>query len=292
MGDGKNIFEQIMVMEKILLAIDAMNPKPAGLDFATYLARLTRSKLTGVFLENLMKEEKVVLHEMQGVSYVVRELDKTSPDYLHKMEIIDKNIALFQNACESRGVGCMVHRDKGAPLQEILKESRYSDVMVIDPDISFTEKFEDIPSSFVKHVLRDTECPVIISPENFESVNELIFTYNEEEPSVKAIKQFTYLFPEYRDKQVTVVEVTEEGKLQNGGLPRFKEWLNSHYTHVEFRALRGEAEAQLFDYLFARKNAFIVMGAYGRDMISQYLRHSSAEFLIRTMPHPVFIYHG
>lgn len=278
-------------MEKILLAIDAMNPKPAGLDFATYLARLTRSKLTGVFLENLVKEEKVVLHEMQGMSYVVRELDKSSPEYIHKMEVIDNNVTLFLNACETRGVGCTVHRDKGMPLEEIIRESRYSDVIVIDPDISFSEKFEDIPSSFVKRVLKDAECPVIISPENFEAVDELIFTYNEEGPSVSAIKHFTYLFPEYRDKPVTIVEVNEKGMLQNGDLPRFKEWLNSHYTHVQFRMLRGEPVAGLFETVFARKNVFVIMGAYGRDMISRFFRHSSAELLIKTLPHPVFIYH-
>jgi hypothetical protein len=44
-------------MEKILLAIDAMKPDIKSLDFACYIANLTKSKVTGVFLENLVSTE-------------------------------------------------------------------------------------------------------------------------------------------------------------------------------------------------------------------------------------------
>ena len=40
-------------MEKILLAIDAYNPDKNAIEFACYLGRLTKSKITGIFLENV-----------------------------------------------------------------------------------------------------------------------------------------------------------------------------------------------------------------------------------------------
>ena len=46
-------------MEKILLAIDAHNPDKNTLEFACYLARLTKSKITGVFLENTVLADTV-----------------------------------------------------------------------------------------------------------------------------------------------------------------------------------------------------------------------------------------
>ena len=52
-------------MEKILLAIDAINLDMPALDFACYLGRLTNSKITGVFLENLVADEKLVIKKMQ-----------------------------------------------------------------------------------------------------------------------------------------------------------------------------------------------------------------------------------
>ena len=39
------------------------------LEFACYLGRMTKSKVTGVFLENLAAEEKPLLKQMQGMDY-------------------------------------------------------------------------------------------------------------------------------------------------------------------------------------------------------------------------------
>ena len=47
-------------MEKILLAMDALNLNMNAIDFACYVAKLTRSRLTGVFLEGLIEERPLV----------------------------------------------------------------------------------------------------------------------------------------------------------------------------------------------------------------------------------------
>jgi hypothetical protein len=40
-------------MKKLMIALDAEKPDQQSIAFGCYLARLTRSGLTGVFLENL-----------------------------------------------------------------------------------------------------------------------------------------------------------------------------------------------------------------------------------------------
>ena len=57
-------------MEKILLAIDAINPDKNTLEFACYLGRLTKSKVTGVFLENVWQMKDRCLKNMHGKTYV------------------------------------------------------------------------------------------------------------------------------------------------------------------------------------------------------------------------------
>ena len=44
-------------MKKILVALNAISPDKNSLEFACYLARLTNSKITGIFLENIAYEE-------------------------------------------------------------------------------------------------------------------------------------------------------------------------------------------------------------------------------------------
>jgi len=94
-----------------------------------------------------------------------------------------------------------------------------------------------------------------------------------------------------KDKKVTLLQVNESGEWQSEDKNKFKEWLREHYTDLQFVALKGKSETVLFDYLFKRKNIFLVMGAYGRTIISQFLKHSHADLLMNTITQPIFIAH-
>ena len=106
-------------MEKILLATDALNPDVKSLDFASYLSRVTKSKITGIFLENFA-----------GINQL---------DHDQKNEQVEKNIAFFKQACTTREVNCNLHHDRGMPADAIITESRYADMIVMPAGISFTQ---------------------------------------------------------------------------------------------------------------------------------------------------------
>ncbi len=278
-------------MQKILLAIDGMNLDMTALDFACYLGRLSDSKITGVFLENLVAEEKPVLKSMQGVKYLDWDIDEDSEEYLAKQKIIEKNISFFKEACENRSARHEIHHDKGLPEREIITESRFADLLVIDASTSFNKRYEGSPTQFVKDILKEAECPVIIAPETFAGIDEVVFTFNGSKSSVFAMKQFTYLFPRLNDKKVTVLQVNEKGEWNNEDKYHFEEWLKDHYPSIHFDVLKGDTDTQLLGYLLRRKNVFIVMGAYGRTALSQFFHHSRADILIKTIVQPIFISH-
>lgn len=279
-------------MLKILLAIDAISINTGALEMAGYLGRLTKSKLTGVFLENLVAEEKAVLKHSQGMTYVDWEADEKADGYRAKLELIEKNIRFFKEGCINREVGFNLHRDHGVPVYELINESRFADLLVVDADTSFNKRYEGHPSEFVRDILKRAECPVIVAPEKFSAVDEIIFGYNGSPASLFAIKQFTYLFPPLRNKKVTIIQVNESGDWQDPDKYKFKEWLKEHYTDLHFEALLGDPDTKLFDSLYQRKNIFLVMGAYGRNGLSRFIKRSQADSLIQRITQPIFIAHG
>jgi len=278
-------------MEKILLAIDAVNLNMPALDFAGYIGRLTNSKVTGVFLENLVADEKPVLKKAYGTRYLDWEIDESSPQYQDKRQLIEKNISLFKEACEKRSVRCNIHRDRGTPAHEIINESRHADLLITDASTSFNKRYEGMPTEFVKDILKEAECPVIVAPQTFDGIDEIIFAYNSSKSAAFAIKQFTYLFPEFDDRKVIVLQVNNEGVWADHDKYNLREWLQNRYSSIGFEAVKGNAEDKLFDYVFKRKNAFIVMGAYGRNALSRFLKPSRADLLIKTITQPIFISH-
>lgn len=177
------------------------------------------------------------------------------------------------------------------PANEIITESRYADLLILSAGTSFNKIYAETPTEFVKDVLRESECPVIIAPNAFDEIEEIIFTTNFNKSSAFAIKQFTYLFPELNDKKATVLHVNEKRICACKEKHNLKEWLQNRYSSIGFEVLNGNSEEELFDYLLNRKKVFVVMGAYGRNAISRFFKPSHADLLIRMLAQPIFITH-
>ena len=263
-------------MEKILLAIDAQNPDKNSLEFACFLARLTKSKMTGIFLDNPALEE-MTINDKSGETI--------------KPGLTDNNIRWFNEQCVGEETKYDLHTDSGIPIEELIFESRYADVVIVDSETSFNKPYEGSPTRFVKDFLNHAECPVVVAPESFEGIDEIVLAYNGSSSSVFAIKLFSYLFPQLSDKKVSIIQVSDNGKWNEKEKDKLAEWLKDHYHRFDFISLKGEADTALFDYMWKRKNVFLVMGAFGRSSISQFFKKSSAELIIKTLTQPVFIAH-
>ncbi len=278
-------------MEKIILGIDARQINTKALYFACYIANLTRSKLTGIFLENLPVEDVPVMKRLYGIPYVETIVAADIPGNDLKKKVCEQNIRLFREICDSKAVNCSVHRDKGVPAAELVAESRFADLLIADTDLSFRDKQEKPPSAFLNEVLAKSECPVVIAPSDFYGIDEILFAYDGNASSLFAIKQFTYLFPELYGKKITIMEVGEKGDLPITEKKKIGELLQMHYSSIGFQFLQGRASNELFAYLIGRKNVFVVMGAFGRNMLSAFFRPSTAELLVQTLDLPLFIAH-
>lgn len=278
-------------MLKILLALDAINPEKNAIAFGCYIANLSNSKLTGVFLENLVENQATTVAQLYEMNYVDMSIYMNSLDISKKGAKIEMSIELFKNECKSRNVDFDIHYDYGFPVEELINESRYADLLIIDADTSFYKKSDVVPSKFVKDILKRAKCPVFVAPENFERIDEIVFAYDGSDSALFAIKQFTYLFPQFSSKKASVIQVYNENETKEENNPKFLEWLNNHYTHVNLEDLYGKADHRFIGIQLKRKNIVIVIGAYGRSLISQFFRHSDADLLMKIKFQPLFISH-
>jgi nucleotide-binding universal stress UspA family protein len=105
------------------------------------------------------------------------------------------------------------------------------------------------------------------------------------------MKQFTYLFPQYSDKKVIVLEVNEVGVSAIYEKEKIRGLLKGHYSQIGFLVLNGDPTIELFTYLLQKKDAFVVIGAYGRKMLTNILGGSRADLVMRITDLPLFITH-
>ncbi len=277
-------------MKKIMIAIDAERPDPQSLAFGCYLAALTDSELTGIFLENLPAESKPGLKFAYGGVYVETIDPADSPETEFKRKICSENIRQFKAYCEAQEVTCQVHRDQGVPEQELMTESRYADVIIAGPDLFASSPLET-PAPLVKDLLAQSECPVIIAAHHAGPIENILFAYDGSASSVFAIKQFTYLFPELRGAEITVLQADEHAAFSEERKEKIYEYLKAHYRCINFKDLHGKASDELFDYTLRQTGTCLVMGAFGRSWLSRLFRPSTADLLIQINNLPVFITH-
>jgi hypothetical protein len=274
-------------MEKILLAIDSQNINYSVIEFAYYIAKLTGSKLTGLFIESPAYEHKYVHGDVH--SFADHEKETISAMAENARINTEQGILFFKEACAKEQVRYEVFRNQGAPIENIVYESRFADLLIIDAGIAAEDNEEK--ALFAKEVLMKAECPVIIPPVSFNTIEEVIFCYDGSRSAVFAMKQFTYLFPQYIDKKVVVLEVNEEGVTTIYEKEKIRGLLKGHYSQIGFVVLNGDPTIELFTYLLQKKNSFVVMGAFGRRMISNILTGSRADLDLRINDLPLFITH-
>lgn len=272
-------------MKKIIVAIDANEVNMHVVDFACYIAKLTHSKLTGVFLSNGKAKEISEIPVLQQEAH-----GGNQQDAAEKIKLFDNNTRLFRDACNNRGANCAIHYVEIAAA-DIIKETRFAEMIIVDPEMSFNGKLEGVPTGFIKELLAKSECPVVLAPYSFYGIDEILFAYDGSPAAVYAIKQFTYLFPEFTDKKVTVLQVNEIGNDWITEKAKVEEILQLHYSSIGFQQLQGKASDELLGYLMGKKNVFVVMGAFGRSMLSGFFKHRTAEMIIKTVNLPVFVAH-
>lgn len=276
-------------MEKILLASDNDPIDEDAVDFACHLARLTQSRLTGIFLDEPLTEEAVVIRQETVVSGVasitIAEFDRETEQAAQHEE----NIGIFREWAEKSGISYNVYLDKGVPAAELGTETRYADILLIGPD-TFSRGDEPIPSDFVKEMLHDAACPVILTPESFERIDNIVFCYDGSKSSLFAIKQFSYLFPQLRSQRVKVISLGTEAP-QPREQARLTEWLKYHYSDVEWIAQGPDAAEALFHYLLKKKDDFVVMGPYGHGLLTNFFEPDYETGTVRTTSLPIFVAH-
>jgi hypothetical protein len=274
-------------MQKILLIINAQNADTNSVDFACKIAKSNDSKLCALVVEN-MHFNYIPSTGLEAPSY----FSAVSPASAMLTADKEQIIRLFKEQCKLKGVNHEILTDDREPLQQVIFESRFADLLIVDPQITVFEGEEQLPSHFIKEILAKAECPVLLAPEKFDEVEEVVFCYDGSASSVFAFKQFTYLMPQFKAVKVRVLEVNRKEKEKfNEADRKIMEWVRANYPTVCYYSLAGNANDELFAYLFMTKNRLVVLGAYGRSMLSNFFRKSNAEILMRTVDLPLFIAH-
>jgi hypothetical protein len=277
-------------MKKIIAAFDGLKYSQSTRDYAIYLAKQTNTHLVGVFMD-----------DPTYTSYKIYELIVKQEVSVHKLNKFEaKDIATrqaaamdFEKACGKAGVEFALHHDRKIALQELKHESIYTDLLIIDSKETLTHYEEKLPTRFIRELLSDTQCPVVIVPQKYKPIQKIVLLYDGGPSSVYAIKMFSYLLPQLKQLDTEVISVNEEKTtLHLADNKLMKEFMKRHYPNAKYTVMKGWAEDEIVKYLKKQKeDIMVVLGAYRRGAVSRWFHESMADILMNEVKFPLFIAH-
>jgi nucleotide-binding universal stress UspA family protein len=271
-------------MNKILIAFDAANFSEGAFRFASKLNEMQPCLLTAVFLSSI--DYSIFLGYPSGLqSGFVLEMANADDTLIRHSE------AHFKSLCEKNKIEYRIHEDVGSySLMALRKESRFADLLIIGSQSFYKTIDNKSPNYYLKDVLHNAECPVLLVPEEFEFPENTILSYDGGDSSVMAIKMFSYLFPALCQNDTLLVYANQEDE----HIPDEKyieELLSRHYNNLTIHKLDIEPNEYFNVWLNGRKQAIIVAGSFGRTGLSQILRKSFILEAIKDHKMPIFIAH-
>lgn len=277
-------------MKKIIAAFDGLRFSESTLEYAIWLSKQYDAHITGVFLHESTKLGYAVYESMVSQSLagrnIIKEIDRSDAAILH--EAIER----FESHCRESGVPYTVHRDRKNAVRELLHESVFADLLVVDAWETFSYIGTSLPGWFIKNILHDTQCPVMVVPKQFHPFTRTALLYDGSPSSMHAIKMLSYVLPETRQLETHLLcakQVDASSHLPDNKL--LKEWMKRHYAGTVYEVLAGDARQLVTRIAGEGPGVLVAAGAYHRSDVSMWFRQSMANLLMQTITAPIFIAH-
>jgi hypothetical protein len=276
-------------MNKIILALDSLRPSKSAISYAMDLCTSIDSHLVAIFLDdftNISYKSQQMLRNQITVS------QESYDDCIEEdNETRKESVTLFEKMAGKLNLDYTIHHDANISLNELISESSYADLLVIENKETMTYYAENPPTHFIRNLLREVHCPVLIVPKVYYKINKVLFLYDGEPDSAAAIKMFGYLFRNYKGVSVEILTVKSNKRdqpLLNNHL--LKEYMTGHFPNTIYTTLQGLPDIEIINHLkFRYENELIVLGSYHRGKFSRLLRPSIAEALMKETKTPLFI---
>ena len=217
-----------------------------------------------------------------------------SPGFLNSEDqTLTDVISHFERSARDTNMRYEILNDFRLTPHEVVKQSTYADMLIMSYRVFYNYHTGKPDTSILYQILKGSKCPVLILPEKLKRIDNIIFTYDNKESSVFAIRAFSNLFSgNLKNKIVSILSVMPNADEEMKNEKLLLKLVKQHYNNVGIQLLEGNnISKEIRNFASNVQNPLVVMGAYGRSYISNLLLPSVAQYLLQKSDLPLFIAH-
>jgi nucleotide-binding universal stress UspA family protein len=271
------------MIETILVAIDGSDDGSAAERAGIALAARLRARLSGV---SVVEDRSVKPPSDAGVPVPPFPQAELAAYYRARSEGVAQR---FAQRARAEGVEAACEVVQGAADDRIVERAQEADLLVIGRDSSAGERRSSLIGSIVDNVIRKTGRSTLVVPAGAQIGGPIVLGFDGSPGSriaaaiavelANGLGEAVHVFVDSKDKGRAVARFDEVRQLV-GGL---------QVPVRETSSTLGRPDVKIVDTAREARAGLIVMGAFGRNRITEYFLGSNAAAVVRTSPVAVLL---
>jgi nucleotide-binding universal stress UspA family protein len=273
-------------MKKILFVCDGDNFSRGAMEFIKLLHNDEPVFVKGIFFTPIDFQQLLPLSYVPIAEPYIRLKEK-------EKQVVLKSMNKFIGECESYNIKNTTSEKNEEWNKDLFtKETRFADAIVMSEELFCSDIFSNQPNLYLEDALRQSECPVILVPESFNTIDHVVVAYDGKEESMIALKQFCNLLPQLTELPTEFVYIKNEEDNNIPDRQLLHEYTKLHFSNSGVLKLHFDANKYFSTWVEEKKNILLVAGSFGRSAVSNLLRSSFTGQVIHDHKFPVFISHN
>ncbi len=282
-----------MTFSNILVALDGSKNSQLAAEYGFWLASKLSAELTGqhvvdpriveLFLEPEFGEELGLSDSVETSEKVFKALRRIGGVILER----------FAKEARVRGIEADSRLSEGYTVEEILKQSRHTDVLVVGHRAQGEKRLPAnlILGSVAERLVVAAPVPVLIAVQPVEEVKQVLVAYDGSEASRGALLMAENLAKNTDSKLKAMIVIPEGEEKQNAKvlLEEGEKFLREYWIEDVFSIRKGTVSGTLLSAAEGT-NSLLVLGAYGYKSPEENVLGSTTTKVIRATTNSVLIY--
>jgi hypothetical protein len=273
-------------MKKILFFCDADNFSTGAFKFVKALNLSEPILLTGAFFHSINYDVLSPAPLAISPNTVIAFTDAD-------IKAVAQSIRQFQERCAAAGIEYRLHEESDVfKFEDAIKESRFADFIVMSEELFCSHIDKKQPNHYMHRVLHSVECPVVLIPENYTTIANIVIAYDGTRESMFAIKKFCDLLPAYTKLPVDIFYWVNKTDDEIPDLAYVEEFVGRHFSNANFREAFFDPSEYISQWIEGKKDTLLVCGSYSRSTLSTLVKKSFVKDIIANHAGPVFLAHS
>ena len=280
------------MLKRILVPLDPTPYTDAAIRISTTMAKVYNAQLTGLVVLDIPGIEKSIGPVPAGALHFAENIEMARK--IEASQRIEKLIKKFRDVCEKEGIAYPEAHEQGYPSDQIIKVSRYYDLMVVGLRTNFQFETKTGAGDSLENLLEESITPVLgVVPDFYIDILggskvKVLVAIDGGLQSARAVQRFAQLANPTL-MEITLLNSSDDKKYGNYVLDQAEEYLTVRgMTGIKKEWTSQHILKAVQDQYYDSHDTFVV-GAHAREGLFDFMVGSLTKYLIKRGEKPVFI---